>query len=607
MGNFLFNNNDASTYQPAKSSVTTHHTPGNETTTTTFTKPTQQSTKTSPLRTTNTPPTPATSRGSSYICSQSQNDYKISQPAFQQVRHSANNYVIPAAESKERKESWGITPCQKRNLFKQCLQVCPQYNGHGCMAEPCRRLHICLYWATKTCYKHSCKCDHSVDTVHNTKLIEACAMSKHDLILNDSLAILSLRKKEQQICMFSILKSCSKKPCTRVHYTKNYLWEVKDCSGWIRMSCNQNDYLELMYSQPSEECVDLIPLQTHTVNDRNLQRLASLISKETSWFVDLETFKLKGTSTVYDIRRLSTASDLTSNVPVATRWLWYWQDDDECWKPYGEGADKKYYYVALSDHLEYILEVQNKRFVNIDIGNYCYSIDGKAMTQTNTTTGMLRKVRRRPTCSLVRRMSVKFDELFLTQPTTKKFLKFPVVPLSSEFLFVENLLKQTLTKLNIASIHRIQNYFLWQVYQNKKRHMVSLYSGDTTATNEQYLFHGTSHGVVDNICEENLDWKLWGTNVGNVYGRGTYFSNLAKLAHQYGKSNRTGQKVMLVVLVLVGKMTRGHSNMSFPPMNKCAGRNYDTTCNSDTDASIFVKYDRAEYYPAYVVKYKCDS
>lgn len=557
-----------------------------------------------PLPVTSTLAISATSQSSSYNSSETQDELQSPQPASQNVIHHASNYVIPAADSKERKDTWNISPWRSGQQ-RQRLRICPQYNGHGCVTEPCRRLHVCFYWATKTCTKSYCNSDHSLDSKHNWKLIEGCTMGLEQVL--DTSRGTPFIAQELQICLYSVLQKCSKEACSRIHSTKNYLWEVKGNNGWVHLSSKQSDYLEMMYSYPSEEQVDLIPIQTTISNNKNLQRLAGLLSKETSWSADLETFKLNGTSSVHEIRRLSTVSDLTSQVPVATRWVWYWQDDDGCWEPYLEGAQKHCYYAALSDHLEYILRAQNIRFVTVLINEHSYSIDGREMTQTNTTTGRTRRVRRRPAYSLVCKKSVKFDDLFLTQPTAKKYLKLPVVPLSSEFIFVESLLKQTLAGLKIASIHRIQNDHLWKVYQNKKRFLISLNNGDTTATNEQYLFHGTSHEAVNHICAENFNWRMYGTNVGHLYGQGTYFTNLAKLAHTYGKSTCTGKKVMLVVLVLVGKTTVGHDNMRFPPVNASTGRSYDTTCDKETNPSIFVKYDRDEYYPSYVVKYSCAS
>lgn len=514
----------------------------------------------------------------------------------------ANNYVIPATSPRQSQD---IASCKDNSYAK--LAVCPQYNGQGCVAEPCRRLHICFYWATNTCEKATCERDHSLDTLHNRRLLEACP-PKITGQLDVSLSfwkknLRSSLDEEPQICLNSVLRRCSRKSCPRVHSAKNYCWEVKVGSRWTELAHHQGNYLELLYSHPSVNCADLIPLQTPLPNNGDLRKLNSILSKETSWSVDLEAMELRGLSSVHDIRRLSTPSDLISNVSVATRWIWYWQGNNDSWEPYGEGIFAKIYYVALSDCLELLLRVYYNRNATIKVGSHYYRIDGEQMTQTNITTGKVRRVRRRPACSLVSRESVKLYELFLPFLTTKKSLRLQVMPLSSEFVFVENLLRQTMTGMQVASIHRVQNDHLWKVYQTKKRLMVSLYNGDSEAVNEQYLFHGTKHDIIDLICEENLDWKLSGTNVGHAYGCGTYFSNLASLAHIYSQIDKTGNRVILVVLVLVGKMTRGHNSMILPPVNVAAGRTFDTTCNSDTDATIFVKYNRDEYYPAYVVRY----
>lgn len=529
-------------------------------------------------------------------------------PASQIVRNSANKYVIPAATAAREPEN--ITPRQGQLIAK--LLVCPQYNGRGCVAQPCRRLHVCYHWATKTCNRKTCKHDHSLNSPHNRRLLEASQgrnsmrhLEVSEIIKKDKLPL--SKEEGPQICSFNVLKRCTRNPCDLVHCAKKYLWEVQDCSKWIQLSFNQSDYLELMYSHPSEECVALIPLKPSLSNNRNLKRLTTLLAKEASWTVDLEAMKLKGGSSVLDIRRLSTTSDLSSQIPVATRWMWYWQGDDGCWEPYGEGVINGHYYIALGDCLEFFLRILKKKFVTVSVGSFCYSINGEKMTQTNQTTNKVRNIRRRPACSLVSQESVVFDELFLPLPASKKFLKLPVLPPSSEFIFVENLLKQTLTEVKVSSMHRVQNDHLWRVYQNKKLLLTSLYNGDVTATNEQYLFHGTGPEVIDLICQENLDWKLSGTNVGCLYGQGTCFSNLASLAHQYARSDMTGKRMMLVVLVVVGKMTRGCKEMTLPPENKASGRTYDTTCDSDTSATIFVKYHKDEYYPAYIVRYSCDS
>ena len=58
-----------------------------------------------------------------------------------------------------------------------------------------------------------------------------------------------------------------------------------------------------------------------------------------------------------------------------------------------------------------------------------------------------------------------------------------------------------------------------------------------------------------------------------------------------------------MAMVLVGEACKGNGSMDLPPVNKRTDRPFDSTVNSDTDASIFVKYDLDEYYPAYAVHY----
>ena len=36
------------------------------------------------------------------------------------------------------------------------------------------------------------------------------------------------------------------------------------------------------------------------------------------------------------LRRLSTESDVTSSNPLATEWIWYWQDENGFWRMYDQ-------------------------------------------------------------------------------------------------------------------------------------------------------------------------------------------------------------------------------------------------------------------------------
>ena len=36
------------------------------------------------------------------------------------------------------------------------------------------------------------------------------------------------------------------------------------------------------------------------------------------------------------LRRLSTESDVSSSNPLATEWIWYWQDENGLWRMYDQ-------------------------------------------------------------------------------------------------------------------------------------------------------------------------------------------------------------------------------------------------------------------------------
>ena len=55
--------------------------------------------------------------------------------------------------------------------------------------------------------------------------------------------------------------------------------------------------------------------------------------------------------------------------------------------------------------------------------------------------------------------------------------------------------------------------------------------------NENYLFHGTKHDVVDSILHDGFDFRLGGEYL--LFGKGAYFAECSTKADQYpGKLSR---------------------------------------------------------------------
>ena len=82
---------------------------------------------------------------------------------------------------------------------------------------------------------------------------------------------------------------------------------------------------------------------------------------------------------------------------------------------------------------------------------------------------------------------------------------------------------------------------------------------------EKKLFHGTRPEIVDNICKENFDWRLYGRNT-TVYGQGSYFAQNASYSDSYATDeNNFTSRFMFLADVLVGSYVEGDSSMRRPP------------------------------------------
>ena len=72
--------------------------------------------------------------------------------------------------------------------------------------------------------------------------------------------------------------------------------------------------------------------------------------------------------------------------------------------------------------------------------------------------------------------------------------------------------------------------------------------------NEKLLFHGSIPSVINDICAQNLDWRLCGVN-GTKYGQGTYFERDASYSDKFTIPDSSGYKYMFIAQVLVGQFT----------------------------------------------------
>eukprot|EP00802_Teleaulax_amphioxeia_P020330 Tamp_20608.p1 GENE.Tamp_20608~~Tamp_20608.p1 ORF type:complete len:317 (+),score=46.09 Tamp_20608:2-952(+) len=187
----------------------------------------------------------------------------------------------------------------------------------------------------------------------------------------------------------------------------------------------------------------------------------------------------------------------------------------------------------------------------------------------------------------------------------------------------------------VVSVKRIENLGLWQKYQTQRAVLLKFLESNNSPVdnlsakiswrpkigsakdlsskiNEFYLFHGTSFKNAQIIAEHGFDERV--SDMGGLYGAGTYFAINACKSHQYSeKYSSSGQCVMLVCRVILGipfGTTTKHHARRAPDNPATPGRPYDSIFAERGKANggqqqhnEYVVFDRTQIYPEYLVCY----
>ncbi|XP_047108631.1 protein mono-ADP-ribosyltransferase TIPARP-like isoform X2 [Schistocerca piceifrons] len=146
--------------------------------------------------------------------------------------------------------------------------------------------------------------------------------------------------------------------------------------------------------------------------------------------------------------------------------------------------------------------------------------------------------------------------------------------------------------LDITSVVKVKNPYLWSCYQLKKAEYRKRYGHVSEVT----LYHATAEDNVQSIISENFDWRF---SVRTKFGRGVSFSPDPKYANRHCNSNAGCARAMIVASVLVSNKCQGSYSTKIPT------KGCDTTVGNKD--KVYVKYSDNEFYPEYVIYYNDDS
>lgn len=140
-------------------------------------------------------------------------------------------------------------------------------------------------------------------------------------------------------------------------------------------------------------------------------------------------------------------------------------------------------------------------------------------------------------------------------------------------------------KLQLQRVLKIHNPRLQEKYLSELQDIAGLCGGrvsnlgqevdaqrvesfDGQMLNEYLLFHGAKSELIEQLQLQGLDPRLAGSNVGNLFGVGTYFAANSSKSDLYTTPNEAGERCILVSRVCLGEPFRarqGDRNMRLPP------------------------------------------
>uniref|UniRef100_A0A1A7WS82 Poly (ADP-ribose) polymerase family, member 12a n=2 Tax=Iconisemion striatum TaxID=60296 RepID=A0A1A7WS82_9TELE len=568
-----------------------------------------------------------------------------------------NPHSLDFPHNTEVLKRFGLQDLTEKQLFQLLLQndpyllpeVCSHYNkgsgqfGSCQFTTSCTKLHMCQHFLLGDCnFGPACKRNHhftenemklfrglseeNIQNLYKTYKNKLIIMGKHE---RQAVAVPAPPKnvpqpplnhpgsptkpvcpkpisaaERNEICLFNLRTSCSyKEGCARVHWDLPYKWEVldRDYVTWKELP-NMED-IEKAYSNPScDTGVMGQPLSASWSVSNNKQ------------CVDFKTMTYGGSK----VRRLSTTSSVLHppHFTLTTQWVWYWKDENGSWLEYGQGGGDV---TVTSQTLEQLyLEDREKEFP-FQAGKQKYILrfndaaGTQQMFQQNVQYKTKREVRRRPRfvsaedVKKAKSSSISSPDSVVPSHWDKKALPdlgYKLVLLSSstpDHNMIQTLFKRTMPQSKISSIQRIQNPSLWKSFHCQKEQMQK--RNDGKAVDERYLFHGTDGTLVDEICDQNFDWRMCGAH-GTAYGKGSYFAKDASYSDRYSRAKGGLTKTMFAALVLVGEYTLGSSRYVRPPAKKGSRTLYDSCVNYEDNPSIFVIFEKQQIYPEYLIKYE---
>ena len=191
-------------------------------------------------------------------------------------------------------------------------------------------------------------------------------------------------------------------------------------------------------------------------------------------------------------------------------------------------------------------------------------------------------------------------------------LLVPMDPNSREYRDIKRLFRNTMASY-IEKIERVQNEVLWKRFRDCRRRMEE----HLPSAGEKKLFHGTSLTNPEVIYGGDAGFDLRHSDTG-MWGKGSYFAVNASYSSGYSYQKRVLRQSNPLHQMFVAKVLTGacitldpDDQLRFPPErtdqqeggNVKIRRRHDSVQGTTGGSEVYIVYDNAQSYPAYLITY----
>ena len=291
------------------------------------------------------------------------------------------------------------------------------------------------------------------------------------------------------------------------------------------------------------------------------------------------------------LRRHEISRPLPYSVSHRREYIW------ECrleggWIPYPQ---------SVSSILEQGWKEKSKRCFEINSTWYEIDFDCVELAQVNISSGTKRVVRRRDTIVPV------VPSTWTNVTSGGKCELVPIVKGNDEWTIVEKELMRTIPSASLYSLHRVQNYGIWDYFLFQQARVGRLSAnGDPNLT---MVWHGTRGLDPVVICKDEADGFMMQFSNKGSWGQGLYFAQNASYSDGYAHTHQSRHghslKTLIYVNLIVGdeiQQTADSSLRLCPPKEDGRGR-YHTVTGHANGSKIYIVYENGRGYPSYLVTY----